>query len=217
MNELNLVLDMDSTLISNLGVQIIPRPHLQPFLTFCFRNFKSVSIWTAADATWFAAVNHALFQPIMKRISTNIGKHCQFRFVFVRPQGTIKFVIRPEVHFAPRPIFVKELSKLWNSPVRFPDFTQHNTLIVDDTPETFSQNYRNAILIPAFASNNTQDHELLKLMFFLKELGKHYQQHNSILNIDKRNWNSREHVLQSTLQMLYNTSTFNEPVKIKTI
>lgn len=216
MNELNLVLDMDSTLISNLGVNISPRPHLQPFLTFCFRNFKSVSIWTAADASWFSAVNHVLLQPIMKRISANIGKECHFRFVFVRPQGTIKYVIRPEFNFTPQPIFIKELRKLWESPVKFPEFTPHNTLIVDDTPETFSQNYRNAIQIPPFAYNNTQDHDLLKLMFYLKDLGQYYKQHRTILNTDKRNWNFRDHIVQSTVQLLYNTSSVN-PVKVKTI
>lgn len=216
MNELNLVLDMDSTLISNFGSNINPRPYLQPFLTFCFKNFKSVSIWTAADTVWFSAVNHVLFQPLMKHISQTIGKECKFRFVYVRPQGTIKYVIRPEYHFAPQPIFVKELRKLWSNRLKFPDFTPHNTLIVDDTPETFSQNYRNAIHIPAFAYSNSQDHELLKLMFYLRELGQHYAANRTILNADKQNWNLRNHIVQATLQLLYTESSF-KPLKVKTI
>lgn len=218
MNELNLILDMDSTLISNLGTNISPRPHLQPFLTFCFRNFKSVSIWTAADASWFSAVNQVLFQPIMKRITKNLGKECRFRFVYVRPQGSIKLVIRPGHHFNPKPIFVKELRKLWNAPVKFPEFAPHNTLIVDDTAETFSENYRNAIHIPAFVYNNHQDNDLLKLMFYLRELGQHYKKHQTILTADKRNWNFRDHVVQSCLQLLFNASNaYSTLKKVKTI
>jgi hypothetical protein len=96
MNEINLILDMDSTLIANFGQQIKPRDHLQTFLFFCFSNFKTVSIWTAAEYIWFDAVNQSLFQPIMKNISKLIQKPCNFTFVYVRPQGKIKYVIRPQ-------------------------------------------------------------------------------------------------------------------------
>ena len=219
MNELNLVLDMDSTLISNFGYNINPRPHLQLFLTFCFLNCKTISIWTAAEQSWFDAVNNALFQPILQKISARLRKKCQFRFVFVRQRGTIKFTVRPENQYQPTPIFVKELDKLWNSPFQFPEFTPHNTLIVDDTPETYSQNFRNAIQILPFAFNNKQDRELLKLMLYLKELGQHYQEYKTILNADKRQWFFRNHIVQGTLQFILNANqiTNNRGLKVKTI
>lgn len=202
---------MDSTLIGNFGQQIVPRPHLQTFLTFCFSNFKSVSIWTAADDVWFHVVNGVLFQPILRKISPSIGKQCHFRFVFTRPKGKIKFILTPENKFKPQPIFVKELQNIFDKPLNFPEFNKHNTLIVDDTPETYACNYHNAIHILPFVFTNSQDRELLKLMFYLKELGEYYTNHRSILAADKKDWFYRDHIVYSVLNLIYDRK--KKPVK----
>jgi hypothetical protein len=212
MEKLNLILDMDSTLISNFGPTIRSRPHLQTFFTFCFSNFNTVSVWTAADRVWFDAVNNSLFQPLMKKIALQLKKPCQFRFVYVRPSGDLMFSVRPENNFRPQPMFVKDLHKIWRRKRMFPEFTKDNTLIVDDTPSTFCMNYHNALHIPAYAFNNGGDRELLKLMFFLRDIGEHYTQYKTVINMDKRKWYMKDTIVQQMLQLVYNST-----MKVKTI
>jgi hypothetical protein len=213
MNEINLILDMDSTLIANFGQQIKPRDHLQTFLFFCFSNFKTVSIWTAAEYIWFDAVNQSLFQPIMKNISKLIQKPCNFTFVYVRPQGKIKYVIRPQTQI--QAIFIKDLNDIWNQKWKFPGFNQFNTIIVDDTPDTYSHNYKNAFYIKPFVYNNTNDIELIKLILYWNHvLFPHYRANNSVLNIDKHKWHLNENLDQAAIQYIYNANARQQTPRI---
>jgi hypothetical protein len=203
MNEINLILDIDSTLIANFGQQIRARGHLARFLYFCFLNFKTVSIWTAAEFSWFNIVNKALFEPIMVEISKSLKKKCSFRFVYVRPQGKIKYVIRPQSQI--QAIFIKDLHDIWNQKWKFPEFNQYNTIIVDDTPDTFSHNYRNAFRIQPLSYNDTNDIELIKLMiYWTNVLTPHYRANGSVLNLDKHKWEQSLGLTQSAIQYIYN-------------
>ncbi len=67
--------------------------------------------------------------------------------------------------------------------------TQDNLLIVDDTPSTYSENYGNAIPIEPFVADNyLGDKELMKLIFFMKDLKKETK---SVRKIEKRFWSKK--------------------------
>ena len=178
---MNIVLDMDNTLITHdkRGV-IYSRPFLKDFLTYCFDHFDRVSIWTAANRDWFDYVYHHIFEPIME------SRYMRFDFVFTREKCTFR-TDPHNLHLAT----IKPLKKVWS----FREgYTRSNTLIVDDNPETFQDNFDNAIIIRPFVNPCTSyvDCELLHLISFLRCLEEHFQRFHTVENIDKFNW--REYV-----------------------
>lgn len=151
---MNLVLDLDGTLINNNSVII--RPYLDRFLYTSFQNFASVSIWTSASEYWCKQVLENI-DPILRSISYTLGKQCTFKHImydahcdpYVLPNGKV--------------VPIKRLSKMYNY-----WFTASNTIIVDDMPITFINNEKNGIHIPTFTSAN--DRMLLYLEQYLWDL-----------------------------------------------
>ena len=132
---------MDNTLIASDSTNIYPRPFLVPFLKFCFENFRTVSIWTAAEESWFNIVNKFVFQPILTQLSQQLHKQCKFYFVLTRP--SVKFVYTSHTSKLGQQnvgqqsvVMIKDLNDIWRKPLTYPGFTMGNTVIIDDIPET---------------------------------------------------------------------------------
>ena len=193
---MNLILDMDQTLIDGMYNDDNPsrtiinaRPHLFEFLKFCFENFKSVSIWTAASRFWFNIVNDRIFAPTLKHLK-EIGIDAKFDFVFTGNRCTTKWIYS-EFHGQSVRITIKRLKKLYRSRILYKKYTRENTLIVDDKKNTFSLNYGNGIEISAWDCYNHDDVELLKLKrYFEKTIFPYFKKHKTIRNLEKRGWST---------------------------
>ena len=173
MNVRNIILDLDSTVINSLrpdekqpkgfighvmkdeidGIPefiVYERPHLQKFLDFIFANFN-VAVWTAASK------DYAIF------IVENI-------LLQNKPERKLKFLLF-DYHtdlFAKNNETLKDLNFVFKT---FPEFTEKNTIIVDDNHEVFSNQMENSYPIPAFEvvrKEAINDKELLYLIEKLK-------------------------------------------------
>ena len=170
---MNIILDMDGTLVSQ--PDIIPRPFLAEFLKYCFRSFNSVSIWTAASREHFNFVNETIFKPILDEIKGEWG------FVYTEERCSVVYNLLDG--FYTRPSVIKCLKKVWKRP----GYTKHNTLIVDDNPSTYCENYGNAIPIDTY-TEQTGDNKLESLVGFLAELKTVFEVHGTIRHVEKRFW-----------------------------
>jgi NLI interacting factor-like phosphatase len=182
MSKLNLVLDMDNTLIYLEK----SRPYLDFFLEECFKTFQNVSIWTAASKGWFEYINEMIFKPIIEKINEKHGESYQFDFVFHDKKCSTRRSFEGLYQFSY--ITEKRIRKLHRSK-KFHEYTIKNTLIIDDNEITFRCNYGNAIKIRAFYSFMEDDEELLKLLKYLKEIViPHFENYKTVRNLEKRFW-----------------------------
>jgi hypothetical protein len=67
----------------------------------------------------------------------------------------------------------KRLSKLWR---RWQRMTPHNTLILDNSPETYASNYGNAIAIPTYTLGHEKDVYLRSLCLHMDAWMSEYEQ-----------------------------------------
>lgn len=164
---MNIILDLDNTLISSLSpseekkshrkkinkftwenmdgsYKVFQRPDLQEFLDYLFNHFK-VSVWTAASKSY------ALFI---------IDK-----FILTKPDRTLEYIFfshhcRESKRKANTQ---KKLDLLWDH-YNLPEFTKTNTYIIDDHPEVHSNQPDRCIQVVPFEFRNRksfQDKELL--------------------------------------------------------
>jgi hypothetical protein len=118
------------------------RPYLGDFLNFLFKQFKSVSIWTASSQQWADDVVNKILYPLM-------NSQYKFRSVLSRdhlPRRT-GYPLR----------YYKPLKLFWDT---YKDMNAENTLIIDDREKNFSQNESNGILIPKYSFGNQKDNHL---------------------------------------------------------
>jgi len=155
----HIILDMDGTLIGTDNLEkIIPRPYLEEFFLFCFKNFVSVSIWTAAKKEWYDEVNKEVFEPILVKHNLN------FRFVWYKDKCTIRRDL-----LICKKYYIKNLKKVWNT---YTDMTNENTIIVDDNILSYVDNRGNAVEIKSFINEET-DNELknmIKRLYLFKDV-----------------------------------------------
>jgi len=187
---------MDNTLISGneFTNEVYVRPYLETFLEECFSLFVNVSIWTAASKEWFDHVNRQVFTPLLNKINGRYGTQYKFNFVFTSKncKRTYKYNSFFGCGYDNNVVITeKRLRKLHKSRNLYKDYTMDNTIIIDDTKETFQNNYGNGILIEPFISSiiNTNDDILLNLITYFKTiLIPHYNIHNTVRNLEKRYW-----------------------------
>jgi hypothetical protein len=169
---MNLILDMDGTLVGcnanfrldmdgkPTEVTCYPRPWLKEFLSFCFRNFASVSIWTAATRTWFEIVDARIFQPIIRDINSEdpLGKYYQWKLAITQEHCLFHSTENEILTYKP-------LFRLWYSTEgAIPGFTSTNTLAIDDSPCTFTYNPHNGLVISRFHGPDDGDTALLTMI-----------------------------------------------------
>ncbi len=168
--KLNVVLDLDSTLINTVDYNpllesvykckkydentlICARPYLDEFLEWLFDNCN-VSVFTAADK------DYALFV-----INNFIGKR-KMDFIFYRYH---LYMGMKDFGGA------KDLRLIWDT-FKMYDFDCSNTLIIDDSPEVKATNPLNCIMIHPFEANKDfKDTHLLqvkqRLEYIIKNIG----------------------------------------------
>jgi hypothetical protein len=154
---MNIILDMDGTLIDE---HMNPRPHLDLFFRYIFAHFDHVSIWTFASVNWFSQV----FEKTLKHF---IPPGKGFHFVWCRIHCKMMEITPPMSMFLQKPgfIVIKPLSTVFKT---FPTiYLPTNTIFIDDTPSTYSQNKQNAIPITSFHDNNLFDNELLRIINYM--------------------------------------------------
>ena len=173
---MNIILDVDGTLVDGDGYNVWSRPFLKEFIEFCFATFITVSIWTAASEDWYQLV----YQSTLKAL---LPPNKSFLFVFTgnRCVSETDWDAIESGEFYPRTISVKPLSKVWR---KFKQLNRHNTLILDNTCTTYSRNFGNAIPIETFERQDTTDRELFKLMQWIPSLLKL----NTVRHTEKRFW-----------------------------
>lgn len=156
MEKLNIVLDIDNTLvdtrerqvsstlpalrITGADLYVYKRPHLEKFLDWLFENF-SVSLWTAGSDTYARWIAAHVVGPRRKLRHVLSARECQTSFrMFGAPKS-----LRLFNHIDPA-------------------IGPSNAVLVDDTPANFAGQERNGILVSAFdASSDEMDDELESL------------------------------------------------------
>lgn len=145
---MNIVLDLDETLVSvNLNLSsplkyhckfsldqdqdvyyLCKRPHLDLFLKYIFKNFKTVSVWTAATRPYALKVIECIFTPSQRK-----------RLAFIKARDELK--VKEDGSYT------KPLAKVFKSNEII---KSHNTIMIDDRRSAMADNLGNAIIVPAF-------------------------------------------------------------------
>lgn len=163
-----LILDIDGTLIHadevandsseacdfliDEGVfHVRMRPHLKEFLTWAFATF-AVAVWSLSDKKYVDEILKNILDPGMQPLFVWYGDRCTK--VRVR-EGLYDHSTR----------YCKELRKVWKY---LKTYDKMSTIIVDDTPFTYSRNYGNAVPILSFTGED--DDELLRVQKVLNRL-----------------------------------------------
>jgi len=152
----NIVLDLDETLVLVKFYEEIEeikfRPHLKEFLHFLFKNFESVNIWSAASRGYVKSV--------VKSIDIMLPEGKQFRTIFTQDNCEYEFEYTKKGFYGRnsefKTVLVKNLSRMFE---KHNDMNKYNTMIVDDTEETFRNNYGNAIHIKPFFCDKKEEEE----------------------------------------------------------
>jgi len=140
------------------------RPYLDQFMNYAFDNFK-VGIFTTSKYVY------------TKKIMDNLGIDMKnFLFTFDREYCNTKFNNQTHERYQ-----IKKLDRVR----RALDFPIEKMLIVDDKPETASENYGNLIQIKPFYFDKN-DTELLKLISYLEKI----KDAENFRNIEKRGWSN---------------------------
>lgn len=142
---MNIILDIDYTLIDSHGYDLTERPYLEEFLYYLFSRFKNVSIWTAGSVEWFDYVNKKIFSKYLK----------DEKFHHVWTFDNCKIVYGS---YGSQEI-IKPLNSIYDN-----EYNNFNTIIIDDTEFTFSENILNAINIKKFFLENDKDDELMGII-----------------------------------------------------
>jgi TFIIF-interacting CTD phosphatase-like protein len=155
------VLDLDHTTIffNKEKGDITSRPNLAEFLKFLLRNYD-VGVWTAGDEDYAYLIVDEVFQL----------KRDQFKFIWSREdcQELIKIKKkyvenRKGMVIKHKKIFVKPLAMIWKTNLaKTRGWNKNNTILIDDTPSSCSQNKENCIMIRGF-NGEEDDRELKKI------------------------------------------------------
>lgn len=175
-HKLNIILDLDQTLISSEEIHLLKnshkkkmdlfnnknlddqyivfeRPGLQSFLDYLFENFN-VSVWTAANKSYaiFIINNFILVKPNRKLDFIFFSYHCNISIKSGKG--------------------LKGLSLLWDD-FKLKNYTEDNTIIIDDNLTVKEIQKNNCYQIEPFYffnEDSENDNELEKLTVILDSL-----------------------------------------------
>lgn len=178
--KLNLVLDLDNTLISSLEkdeitkkienrkleykdmdgyYRVFSRPHLKTFIDYAFNNFD-ITIWTAASK------DYALFIINKILIPKSSKKH------------KLKMFLYDENCDQSREKYHKESPKDLNYLYNFSGYHSCNTIIMDDLQDVFNANPKNTLRADYFDASkisSERDDFLLRAIDKLEYIKKNYE------------------------------------------
>ena len=192
-NKLLLVLDLDETLVSTTfnnsafdavndikkydkppsliweNYYIFLRPFVNEFLNYCLTNYN-VAIWTASSSIYANKIVDLLF-----------GKHRnKLKFIYTRDH-TLKINKQLGMYAPITTEYIKQLKKVQQF-----RFSLDKTLVIDDNPESYSQNVNNAIHVQGWYGES-DDKELLELISYLRQNFENTNV-NDVRLINKYNW-----------------------------
>jgi hypothetical protein len=148
-----LVLDLDGTLIAETesgatdATAVLARPHLREFLLAANALGYDLAIWSASCRAWIDTVLQVIWP------TDAVGEPV---FVFTGARCVLKRHM-DGMHESADATVIKPLKKVWKS---FPQYTKQQTIVLDNTPSTYTQNYGNALAVRTFtcyATNTTAD------------------------------------------------------------
>lgn len=171
-----IIFDLDETLLHgseydlerppdlNIGYySVYVRPFAAELISFCFKRFAHVALWTSATESYAEEACHFLFRQNKKRL----------QFIWSRDRCTKKF--NPE-NFEWE--WIKDLNK-----VKRRGFKLEQIIMVDNTPSKLRRQYGNLVRVKDFVGT-LPDNELELLMAYLPSLGGA----ENVRNIEKRGW-----------------------------
>lgn len=178
MNEWLVILNLDGTLFSEnvTTSEEIPslRPYTKAFINFLFKHCREVAIWSNSGSERVQRLYEKLLLLLSEsKFSSGRSEENKFSFIWSAEKSTEK--IKVNSYFDCSSISsVKHLKKLWT---HSSSNNCNNTLIIDDTPRTYSCNFGNAIPIPKFV-DYTKDTYLLQLMKKMRQWESQYENQN---------------------------------------
>lgn len=178
-----LVLDLDETLIYSVEEPLEREPDFQVFKYFVYKR-PGVDTFLSTCADWFdLAVWTSSGSDYAHQIITHIFPEPeQLKFIFTRERCILQFDYNLGVYRMIKPL--KKIKKR--------GFVLKKVLVVDDSPETFVENYGNAILVQKYKGEQ-EDEELLMLLKYLKKIASI----KNVRKLEKRWW--RDEVLEASL------------------
>jgi RNA polymerase II subunit A small phosphatase-like protein len=169
-----LVLDLDETLIHSVKEPlertpdfrafqyfVYKRPGVDCFLSTCTELFN-LAVWTSAGEDYAHQIIKHIFP-----------KPAQLRFVFSSERCSVRFDYANGSYQ-----ILKPLRKLKRK-----GYSLEKVLVVDDTPETFMDNYGNGILVRRYYGGE-DDEELLLLLKYLELIASV----ENVRSLEKRWW-----------------------------
>ncbi len=136
------------------------RPHVIPFLKWCFEHFH-VAFWSASPQLYVNAIVHQLLLDLSDGDSEAIQVH-QPDFIWHSHhcrRSSSGYYVSSYNNYIIKPLYLVWPMGPWDV---------ENTWIVDDTPTTYMYNLENAIPIRSF-SGRASDDDLLRVQKILEE------------------------------------------------
>lgn len=176
---------------------VYKRPFCDQFIEFCFQNFV-VGIWSSAQKQNVDKLVNFIFGDLKKKLL----------FCWYQTDCTDTGLRLPENRR--KPLFLKELSKLWNKVKRdLPwegQYGPSNTLMIDDSPYKALCNPPHTAVFPdAYEAANKQDDILgcslqkylegLSIASNVQEYVKHHPFGQPAISTKSKNWNLYRQVL----------------------
>jgi len=186
MNKINLVLDLDETLIntlqfnfnnnkttnldfsnnSTIGIINLPnylsivflRPYLKSFLVFCYKYFN-VSFWTAGSSLYC--------KEVLKLILTE-DQYENTQIILAKEDKCYIELKTNKVFYCNHDLKIgKDLSIIWEDDNLGFFFRPNNTLIIDDNSFVINENPQNSVRINPFSQKTKDDRVLCQLSNWL--------------------------------------------------
>jgi hypothetical protein len=163
----HIVLDIDGTLIHDCSdpddiddyKNIYTRPYLKQFFDFCFKEYETVSIWSANPKKRIEGIISHCFKKLLPKDKKFFDifdiKKCVKVYPPTMNMGRSQNVDKPYGYV------VKPLRKFWKKHKKI-GMNKTNVFIIDNTKSTYERNYGNAIPINTWEYKDKKDKELKK-------------------------------------------------------
>ena len=153
----------------------VKRPHVDEFLSYCFKRFDAVAFWSAGKEQYVNEIVKVLNPPGVPAFVRNFNQCDQVHTEHRLEDGRIQLV----------PTLWKPLQAVFDS---YPQFTRYNTWVLDDRQDYAQENLLNWLAIPPFSPTvktllPRNDDYLLRLMEWL-ERDEVKSSHN-VLEVEK--------------------------------